>query len=48
LADFKKLGEGIIGLTSRIALIENYDFTFSAAGIGSIISAVLITVGQTS
>jgi len=46
VANSKKLGEGVIGLTSRIALIENYDFTFSAAAIGTIISALLIIVSD--
>lgn len=36
------LGEGVIGLTSRIALIENFDFIFSASGIGTIIASLLI------
>ncbi|RFU25789.1 hypothetical protein B7463_g10553, partial [Scytalidium lignicola] len=36
------LGEGVIGLTGRIALIEKYDFSFTSAGIGTIVSSLLI------
>ncbi|KAH8812164.1 bacterial low temperature requirement A protein-domain-containing protein [Xylogone sp. PMI_703] len=36
------LGEGVIGLTGRIALIEKFDFIFTSAGIGSIVSSLLI------
>lgn len=48
MANCEKLGEGVIGLTGRIALIENYDFDFSAAAIGTIISSLLIIVSGTS
>ncbi|OGE50093.1 hypothetical protein PENARI_c018G07872 [Penicillium arizonense] len=36
------LGEGIIGLTKTIVKIETFDLKFTAADIGSIISAVLV------
>lgn len=45
-ADDRKLGEGVIGLTGRIALIEKYDFIFTSAGIGTIVSSLLIIVNS--
>jgi hypothetical protein len=45
-ADCAKLGEGVIGLTSRIALIENWDFVFSPSTIGTVIAALTIIVGS--
>lgn len=46
LANLSQLGEGVIGLTARIALIEDYDFIFSKSTVGTIIAALLIIVSS--
>jgi hypothetical protein len=46
VANLSKLGEGVIGLTARIALIEDYDFIFSKSTVGTIIAALLIIVSS--